>query len=378
MSYGNIRLWWSVPKEPDTYNLYHSTSPFSKSELPEPVVTGLTQKTYRHLGLLQQIDHYYRVASVKDGLLYISNLLKVSKITQDILMNVFFATEDKSSSFSILDFVFIQDISGSFGDDLTTVNTLLDNLLSEILTLVPDTRFAVTTFCDIPEEPFGNPGDTTFTINQSLTSDTNLIKNAYQNIPLQNGNDSPESQLIALLSACNSSMGYRPNSKKIFLLLTDDTYHTSSDDSRYPKESEVVGALNELGVFPIFGLADSGYIPEYQALLNSLGTGLITTIGSSSANIINAVTQGLAASQKTLKFPLQGTVLNIKPNTPLNIVALDSANQTFTDNVIIGGDGSFITTTDFSGLANGVVSFTFNGINVLGYEFTFNKTVYKY
>ena len=44
MSYGNIRLWWSVPKEPDTYNLYHSLEPFSKSELPEPIATGLVDK----------------------------------------------------------------------------------------------------------------------------------------------------------------------------------------------------------------------------------------------------------------------------------------------------------------------------------------------
>ena len=81
MSTGHIKLWWSVKKQPDSFNIYHSLVPFSPTNLPVPVATGLdaTAREFRHLDQEHQYDHYYRIASVKNGRLYVSKGVLVRK-----------------------------------------------------------------------------------------------------------------------------------------------------------------------------------------------------------------------------------------------------------------------------------------------------------
>lgn len=81
MSTGNIKLWWKVKKQPDSFNIYHSLEKFSATDLPAPLASGLAAPTrdFRHTGQLQQINHYYRIASVKDGKLYISRGIMIKK-----------------------------------------------------------------------------------------------------------------------------------------------------------------------------------------------------------------------------------------------------------------------------------------------------------
>ena len=81
MSTGNIKLWWKVKKQPDSFNIYHSLAPFSATNLPSPVATGLdaTARDFRHLDQEHQYDHYYRIASVKNGRLYVSKGILVRK-----------------------------------------------------------------------------------------------------------------------------------------------------------------------------------------------------------------------------------------------------------------------------------------------------------
>lgn len=81
MSTGHIKLWWSVKKQPDSFNIYHSLSPFSPTNLPVPIATGLsaTTREFRHLDQEHQYDHYYRIASVKNGRLYVSRGVLVKK-----------------------------------------------------------------------------------------------------------------------------------------------------------------------------------------------------------------------------------------------------------------------------------------------------------
>lgn len=81
MSTGHIKLWWAVKKQPDSFNIYHSLAPFSPTNLPVPVATGLsaTAREFRHLDQEHQYDHYYRIASVKNGRLYVSRGILVRK-----------------------------------------------------------------------------------------------------------------------------------------------------------------------------------------------------------------------------------------------------------------------------------------------------------
>lgn len=79
MSTGNVKLWWKVSKQPDSFNVYHALAPFEKTALPAPVASGLAanMRQYIHEGQKKEVDHYYRIASVKDGKIYPSRGIKI-------------------------------------------------------------------------------------------------------------------------------------------------------------------------------------------------------------------------------------------------------------------------------------------------------------
>lgn len=292
-------------------------------------------------------------------------------------VQVLLELEERTDVFNSLDIVFIQDISGSFEDDLSVVNNLLDDLLNAITSKVPDTQFGITTFSDVPREPYGETGDHAFSLVQPLTSNKDTFKNSYASIQLLNGNDAPESQLIALRQTALASLGYRSNSKKVFILLTDAGYHTNDEDPAYPTEASLVTTLNELGAYVVYGLSDTSVQSDYTNLLNNLG-GSVGIIGSSSESLIQAVDEGLAAGQTSLAIPVKGTVVNGKPNSAISITAVDSTGTTRSLNTTLDGFSQFVTGTTFNGLADGNVSFTFVGVDNDNAEFTLIKSVYKY
>lgn len=285
----------------------------------------------------------------------------------------------KDTAVTSLDLVFIQDISGSFGDDLDTVNSIVDSLMNSITNKISDTRFGLTTFSDIPDEGkgYGNEGDSPFTLVLPLTSNKVALKQAYASLELEGGNDGPESQLIALRQACLAPLGYRANSKKVLLLLTDDNYHTNSEDSRYPTEESVVQAINELGAFTVFGVSDSATGRAYENLKNVL-RGLTTIIGNSSQSLADAVIDGLEASQESLKFPVSGKIYNALPGSTITLSAVDSTGRIINSSTNLLTDGVFEAGSAFDGLSDGGITFTISGTNKYDEEFTVVKTVYKY
>lgn len=278
-----------------------------------------------------------------------------------------------------LDLVFIQDISGSFKDDLVTVNSNLESLMDSITDRVSDTRFGLTTFSDIPDEDkgFGNVGDSPFTLALPLTSDKSALKREYANIVLEIGGDTRESQLIALKETCLAPLGYRDNSKKILFLFTDAQYHTNSQDSRYPTEESVIQAINELGAFTVFGFHSSSLFDSYEEFRYAL-KGLSTTIGSASETLADAVIEGLEASQQTIKSPLSGKVYDALAGSSINIKAVDSEGKVINASTTLTNYGAFEAGTAFDSLATGNVAFTITGTDRNKKEFSTIKNVYKY
>ena len=278
-----------------------------------------------------------------------------------------------------LDLVFIQDISGSFKDDLVTVNSNLESLMNSITDRVSDTRFGLTTFSDIPDvdKGFGHKGDSPFTLALPLTSDKAALKREYSTIILEIGGDNPESQLIALKETCLAPLGYRDNSKKILFLFTDAQYHTNSQDSRYPTEEVVIQAINELGAFTVFGFHSSSLFDSYEEFRYAL-KGLSTTIGSASETLADAVIEGLEASQQTIKSPLSGKVYDALAGSSINIKAVDSEGKVINASTTLTNYVAFEVGTAFDALAIGNITFTITGTDRNKKEFTTIKNVYKY
>lgn len=77
---------------------------------------------------------------------------------------------------SILDVYLLQDLSGSFADDISIVRGLVPNLVSRLRSIAPDTRFGVCSFVDKPVNPFGDAssGDYVYRTNLPLTLKSRL------------------------------------------------------------------------------------------------------------------------------------------------------------------------------------------------------------
>ncbi|MEL6318385.1 MAG: hypothetical protein AAFR16_12195, partial [Pseudomonadota bacterium] len=130
-----------------------------------------------------------------------------------------------------LDLVLAQDLSGSFGDDISTVRTLAPNIFDGVTAVQSDTEFAVTSFIDKPISPFGSFGDFVYNTDQALSSSRSTFIDAINSLSLGDGNDFEESQLSALLqiSKRGGEIGFRAGSFKVVVLFTDADYHVAGD-----------------------------------------------------------------------------------------------------------------------------------------------------
>ena len=213
-----------------------------------------------------------------------------------------------------LDFVLSQDLSGSFGDDVATVQALAPKLFAAVKKLQPDALFGVTSFIDKPTFPFGGSTDYEYRTNQPLSGSRNDFLDAIDGLTLGGGSDVPESQLTALLqlSLRTEEIGYRSDSLKIVVLTTDAEYHQAGDfgtappnngddvldgtppgtGEDYPTVAQVKDALQGTGIVPIFAVT-AGAMSYYETLVDLLGFGVVVELSSDSSDIIAAIREGI-------------------------------------------------------------------------------------
>ncbi|MGF1576772.1 MAG: hypothetical protein ACFCU9_12685 [Cyanophyceae cyanobacterium] len=91
------------------------------------------------------------------------------------------------------DIVLLQDLSGSFSDDLS----VLQSIAPDIVAAFPQAYFGVSSFVDKPIEPFGLPdvGDYVYRTDLPVSCDANGFIASINALEIFNGNDTPESQL---------------------------------------------------------------------------------------------------------------------------------------------------------------------------------------
>ncbi|MEO1373287.1 MAG: S8 family serine peptidase [Cyanobacteria bacterium J06635_10] len=315
-----------------------------------------------------------------------------------------------------LDFVLLQDLSGSFRDDVSTLQTLTPNLVSSVLSVDPSTTFGVASFVDkpippfgsrslvpsvlsdtldttfeetsfvdqpispipptpptppvlpispvtpvtpiLPIPPFGGSSDYVYQTDLALTTDTNLFQTTVDNLVTLSGGDSPESQLEALMQVAlrETEVGYRPGSRRVVLLTTDNTYHIAGDGSAagittpnngdnildgspagtgedYPDINQVRSALTSANIVPIFAVT-SDQISTYQNLVDQLGFGVVEELTSNSSNLVNAVTSGLNQAFQDIVMVAQSDdysyVESITPTSYSNVPQGESRTFTVT------------------------------------------------
>ncbi|MEO1208975.1 MAG: hypothetical protein AAFX78_05465 [Cyanobacteria bacterium J06638_20] len=207
------------------------------------------------------------------------------------------------------DFVLLQDLSGSFTDDLPVLQALAEPLVNTLRRRNADTKFAVASFIDKPQLPFGAPDDFVYETNLALTARLDNVISSLDTLTTQNGEDLPEAQLEALLQVAlrTDELGFREDSTRYVMLSTDSTFHVEGDgasgippildpnngdtvidpDEDYPSIAQLRTALEDSDIIPIFAVT-SDVRDDYEDLVDELDRGVVVTLLEDSSNYVDA------------------------------------------------------------------------------------------
>ncbi len=228
------------------------------------------------------------------------------------------------TTFAPLDVQFLQDLSGSFADDIASVKALVPNIVSALQTVQANSMFGSSSFIDKPVNPFGAAGEWVYNTLLPITNDAAELTAVYTAMATRNGVDAPESQIEALMQLAlrTGEVGFRADSARFVVLFTDAPFHKAGDGAvagittpnngdaildgvipgtgeDYPMVSQLKAALEAANIIPIFAIA-GGVESAYQTLVTDIGRGTVVTLTANSSNVINAIVAGLSAATVTV------------------------------------------------------------------------------
>ncbi len=222
-----------------------------------------------------------------------------------------------------VDLYFLQDLTGSFHDDLPNMIRMVGNLVAraESGTFGPDVRFGLGSFMDKPHPIFGTRRTYVFNNHLNLTEDGAALLAAVRSLRVMQGGDRPEAQYEALIEMVANAqrIGFRKGARRFVVVLTDAEPHAAGDwapggfggaprpssgrggvgplDEDYPSPEQVMAALRSARITPIF-LVSGPSIVVYQMFVNALGQGVSRPLSPDSANVFDALLAGLKQACK--------------------------------------------------------------------------------
>ena len=265
------------------------------------------------------------------------------------------------SSAASLDLQFLQDLTGSFGDDIATVRGLVPQIVAAIQAVQPHASFGVSTFRDKAFGAFGNAGDWVYNQQLALTTDTLALTTAYNAMAAGNGADGPEAQIEALMQLAlrAGEVGFHANAARFVVLFTDADFHQAGDGlaagiamanngdavldglpagtgEDYPLVAQVRAALEAANIIPIFAVT-APVLASYEGLVTALGRGTAVTLTADSGNVLAALNAGLTAATSTVIEDATGGAGN---DTLLGNAADNALAGNAGDDSLDGGDGA--------------------------------------
>lgn len=248
-----------------------------------------------------------------------------------------------------LDVFLLQDASASFDDDVSTFQRLVPNLVDTLSNQQSNTQFGLGSFVDKPIKGIGSieAGHYVYRTNLPLTKNKNELQSAVNNLTILPSNETPpESSLEALLQtarrADTTEIGFRDSARRVVVVATDEPFHQAGDGAilagirkpnngdavldgnppgtgeDYPSIQQVREALIDAGIVPIFAVTPtSENTSVYNDLVNKLGFGKVVKLDSDSANLVNAITEGLdKVSQEITLVPADDDFKYVKDISP--------------------------------------------------------------
>ena len=213
--------------------------------------------------------------------------------------------------------VFAQDLSGSFGDDIANVRTIVPEIVREIRSYDAGAELAITSFVDKPVSPFGSLGDYVYNTDIALTSNAELLTSTYNGFAIRSGADGDEAQLEALLQIAlrETEIGWSNNDPRVVVLFTDAGFHEEGDHpgtvnnyddilngipagtgEDYPAIADLGFLLRQKKITPIFAVTEPNKT-TYESLVTDLSAGGgVVTLSSDSSNIVESVKNAVRKS----------------------------------------------------------------------------------
>ncbi|WP_404382959.1 hypothetical protein [Caenispirillum salinarum] len=215
-----------------------------------------------------------------------------------------------------VDLYLLQDLSGSFSDDLSNLVTAIDDLVArgEDGRLPAGFRLGVGSFTDKPVRPFGDPTrDYSFRSAVSVTDDLPKVSEAVRAFTIDSGgNTAEESQFEAMIEVLGAmdDMGFRPDARKFLVIVTDAPAHVEGDwedapaqedgvadgdglNEDYPSRAIVKERLAATNVTPIFLVASGAAQTFYRQFTEDTGSGVVIPITSDSSGLLDALFEGI-------------------------------------------------------------------------------------
>ena len=192
-----------------------------------------------------------------------------------------------------VDFVFLQDLSGSFSDDLPNMQTSIDDVLARLDTDLSDVQYAVSSLI--------NGGS--YVANLGRTTSTSSVISTFQGFSASG--DEQEAVLGALVRAANGqSLNLRPGEQRVILVATDEPYNDNSSPD-FTSIAQARQALENNNAHVIFAVT-SDQRATYDNLAAQLGcNATVITLTSSSSNFADAVRGALL--QASGEIDIMGT-----------------------------------------------------------------------
>jgi len=276
---------------------------------------------------------------------------------------------DPSSGDVGADVMWLVDLSGSFGDDLTTWRDQADGIVDALDEYLADLRVGLSSFVDAPCLSFGDSysGDYGYRLDLALTDNVGQFKSLLDDLVVYSGSDEPESQLEAMYQAmtgagrtieggdCDAAdipatdPGWESGRLRFLLVSTDASFHTP-DDEGYPYPTtaqDVINTAQAQGVTIIF--FDGSDIDESAYAIAEDTNGAVFSVGASSDELINAIREAVGGSITSAEVSLvpvgdEGLVSRINPDSvvvDLTTTRTVSFDVTFTDTGVAAGEVRF-------------------------------------
>ena len=179
--------------------------------------------------------------------------------------------------------VFVTDTTRSMGDDIAAVKASATDIVNALASSGDDYRVALVDYRDLPEPPYGEPGDYQVRTVLAFSSDTSTIVSAIDSLTVGGGNDVPESVFSGLMQAINLS--WRTDANKTIILMGDAAPHDPEPSTNYTL-STVLDAANA------FGTSQRSFLAEL--IINGVGTVQIYPIAIGGWSDVEAAFQTIA------------------------------------------------------------------------------------